>query len=209
MVARPFRHEAETRQLSFEVEHRSAISAAASSPIPSGCSRCSRTCCPTPSSSPSRAACGCNVSAARRRLERRAPGAQPVARGGRVRGLRYRHRHPAGKAEDHLRGVPAGRCQHQPQIWRHRAWAWRSAASCRICSAARSICAAPRAVGSTFTLYLPLQICRALPAGRMSEPISGRAAPHAPSRAGRGGRSARSSRFPTTGSRSSPATRSC
>ena len=33
-------------------------SAAASSPTPSGCSRCSRTCSPTPSSSPSRAACG-------------------------------------------------------------------------------------------------------------------------------------------------------
>ena len=33
-------------------------SAAASSPTPSGCSRCSRTCCRTPSSSPRRAACG-------------------------------------------------------------------------------------------------------------------------------------------------------
>ncbi len=34
------------------------ISAAASSPTPSGCSRCSRTCCRTRSSSPRRAACG-------------------------------------------------------------------------------------------------------------------------------------------------------
>ena len=36
------------------------------------------------------------------------------------RGFRYRHRHPAGKAEDHLRGVPAGRRVDQPQIRRHR-----------------------------------------------------------------------------------------
>ena len=34
------------------------ISGAASPPIPSGCSRCSRTCCRTPSNSPRRAACG-------------------------------------------------------------------------------------------------------------------------------------------------------
>ena len=38
----------------------------------------------------------------------------------RVRGHRHRHRHPAGEAEDHLRGVPAGRRQHQPQVRRHR-----------------------------------------------------------------------------------------
>ena len=36
-------------------------------------------------------------------------------------------------------------------------WAWRSAASCRTCSAARFSCAARRAIGSTFTLYLPLR----------------------------------------------------
>ncbi len=33
---------------------------------------------------------------------------------------RHRHRHPAGQAADHLRGVPAGRRQHQPQVRRHR-----------------------------------------------------------------------------------------
>ena len=40
--------------------------------------------------------------------------------GGRVRGLRHRHRHPAREAADHLRGVPAGRRRHQPQVRRHR-----------------------------------------------------------------------------------------
>ena len=57
-VARMFRHEAESRKLSFEVAARPAASAGAWSPTPSACSRCSRTCCRTPSSSPSRAACG-------------------------------------------------------------------------------------------------------------------------------------------------------
>ena len=38
-VARPFRHQAESQGLSFEVADRPRISAAASSPIPSACSR--------------------------------------------------------------------------------------------------------------------------------------------------------------------------
>ena len=59
MVARPFRHEAENRRLTFEVELRSAAWRAAWSPTPSVCSRCSRTCSPTPSSSPSTAAFAC------------------------------------------------------------------------------------------------------------------------------------------------------
>ena len=33
---------------------------------------------------------------------------------------RHRHRHPAGQAADHLRGVPAGRRLDQPQVRRHR-----------------------------------------------------------------------------------------
>ena len=34
--------------------------------------------------------------------------------------VRLRHRHSAGEAAHHLRGVPAGRREHQPQVWRHR-----------------------------------------------------------------------------------------
>ena len=63
---------------------------------------------------------------------------------------RHRHRHPAGQAADHLRGLPAGRRQHQPQVRRHRpgpgdqprdrraCWAARSAWSARPARAARS-----------------------------------------------------------------------
>ena len=55
MVARPFRHEAETRQLSFEV-HVDPIWGVRSLPIPSDCIRCSRICCRMLSSSPRKAA---------------------------------------------------------------------------------------------------------------------------------------------------------
>ncbi len=48
-------------------------------------------------------------------------GAEPGRRRGGVRGVGHRHRHPTGKAANHLRSVPAGRCQHQPQVRRHRA----------------------------------------------------------------------------------------
>ena len=54
------------------------------------------------------------------RLEPGQRGAEPRPRGAGVLGVRHRHRHPAGQAADHLRGVPAGRRQHQPQVRRHR-----------------------------------------------------------------------------------------
>ena len=161
-VARPFRHDAETRGLTFDVQldpragpqphHRPEAPAAGL-----------RTCSPTRSSSPSTAACGCNVSLA-------AGGWSPSTRcssrrrhGGRLRGLRHRHRHRAGEAEDHLRGVPAGRRRHQPQVRRHglglaisrelaeparrrdpaaqqrRAWAARSPSTCRSTTSARRL----------------------------------------------------------------------
>ena len=47
-------------------------------------------------------------------------GAEPRRPGAGVRGDRHRHRHLAGQAADHLRGVPAGRRLHQPQVRRHR-----------------------------------------------------------------------------------------
>ncbi len=81
MVARPFRHEAENRQLQLRGSHRSASRRAAWSPTPSACSRCSRTCSPTPSSSPSRAACGSRSSpprAAGARIIRFSSGAASV-----------------------------------------------------------------------------------------------------------------------------------
>ena len=80
-------------------------------------SRCSRTCSPMPSSSRGRAACTLHI-ARRAPAGRRARGLD--GRGHRVRGDRHRHRHRAGEAADHLRGLPAGRRHHQPPIRRHR-----------------------------------------------------------------------------------------
>ena len=67
-----------------------------------------------------------------------APG-RPARRAahGRLHRARHRHRHRPGQAGDDLRGVPAGRRHHQPQVRRHRAWACRSAGSWPGCSAAR------------------------------------------------------------------------
>ena len=118
--ARPFRHEAENRGLSFEVEidpeprpqhhHRlQAPAAGAQEPAVERLQvhRAGR----RAAAASSRGAGG---------WTRRSPGARPGAGGGRVRGLGHRHRHSAREAEDHLRGVPAGRRQHQPQVRRHR-----------------------------------------------------------------------------------------
>ena len=57
-----------------------------------------------------------------RRLDARPPDAQSCAFDRRLQSVGYRHRHSPRKAEDHLRGVPAGGCRHQPQIRRHRPW---------------------------------------------------------------------------------------
>ena len=53
------------------------------------------------------------------RLARRQRGAQPGELGGGLRGHRHRRRHPGREAEDRVRGLPAGRRQHQPQVRRH------------------------------------------------------------------------------------------
>ena len=60
------------------------------------------------------------VALRRQRLEHQPSGAAQRRPGDRDRGHRHRHRHPRGQAEADLRGVPAGRRHHQPQIWRHR-----------------------------------------------------------------------------------------
>ncbi len=56
------------------------------------------------------------------RLARRQCRAQPGKLGGGLRGHRHRRRHPGREAEDRVRGLPAGRRQHQPQVRRHGPW---------------------------------------------------------------------------------------
>ena len=118
-LARTFRHEAERRKLYFEVGRRPRPAAA-------------------PRHRQQAPAAGAQEPAVERlqvhRAGRRARCTSAKAVGGWTRdhpvldarrdrgGLRshrHRHRHPAGEAEDHLRGVPAGRRGHQPQVRRH------------------------------------------------------------------------------------------
>ena len=59
----------------------------------------------------------------RRWLEHTARNAESGAGRRRVRGHGYGNRHSDGETEDHLRSVPAGRREHEPQVWRHGSWA--------------------------------------------------------------------------------------
>ena len=89
------------------------------SPTRSACSRCSRTCCRTRSSSRTRAASRSRSAVPQSGWSADHETLEPRDGGRRDLGDRHRHRHPAGQAADHLRGVPAGRRQHQPQVRRH------------------------------------------------------------------------------------------
>ena len=122
----------------------------------SACSRCSRTCCRTRSSSRITAACRSTIEPVASRLESattRRSTARPTVIAFSV--TRYRHRHSAGQAADHLRSVPAGRRQHEPQVRRHRPGPGdqpRTGAT----AGRRDPAGQHAGQGSTFTLYLPL-----------------------------------------------------
>ena len=68
-VERTFRHVAESKGVDFAIELRPGPARGRSTPTPSGCSRSSRTCSPTPSSSRTRASVSLTRRAGARRLE--------------------------------------------------------------------------------------------------------------------------------------------
>jgi signal transduction histidine kinase len=102
-VARPFRHEADTRQLSFDVHVDPALGRTITTDTKrlQGRRPARRQCCA-------------------RRLERGPSGSQPGTGGGGFRSRRLRHWHSAGETKDHFRSLPAGGRLDQPQIWRYR-----------------------------------------------------------------------------------------
>ena len=164
-VERTFRQLAERQGPRLRRRPRRRACRRRSRPTRSGCSRCSRTCCRTRSSSPSRARSTCTIDVADRRAGA-ATSRRSTARAARDRLPRdgHRHRHPGRQAADHLRGVPAGRRHHQPQVRRHRP---RPLDQPRDRAPARRRDQARRAQvgqGSSFTLYLPADVRPRAPA---------------------------------------------
>ena len=136
-----------------------------------------------------------------RRLERRAT--THLNKAGQVLAFsveRHRHRHPRGQAAHHLRGLPAGRRHHQPQVRRHGPGPLHQPRDHPPAGRRAAASTASPARAATFTLYLPLNFSPrpgAAAARACAPPI---AAPHAlPSAC----RTSRSRRWSTTATRSS------
>ena len=118
-VGRPFRHEAENRQLSFDIEVDGNLGRS----IVTDSKRLQQVLKNLLSNAFKFTAEGgvrLTVSAALGGWSAEHPILNHRRGRRRLRGVRYRHRHSAGKAEADLRGLPAGRRRHQPEIWRHR-----------------------------------------------------------------------------------------
>ena len=139
------------------------------------------------------------------RLDRRTTrSSSQAAERGRVRGHRHRHRHPAREAAHHLRGVPAGRRRHQPQVRRHRPRP-RDQPRAREPARRRDPAAQHAGLGSTFTLYLPLRYV-GLPLGDRAAEARRRGRAVAAAGSGARRRSAPPSRSPTIATTSRRAT---
>ena len=190
-VSRPFRHEAERRHLSFNVDLDPHLTRS----IVTDSKRLQQVLKNLLSNAfkfTEHGGVQLRIAGAARRLERRSsgPGQDPVGR--RLRGHGHRHRHFLREAEDHLRGLPAGRRQHQPQVRRHRTGAGDQPRACQ--PARRRDPAAQHARQG--------QHVHALPAAQVRR--TARVLADDPERAGRRGpwstacRSGRSSSCPTT-----------
>ena len=144
MVARPFRHEAETRQLSFDVQVDPNLGRS----ITTDSKRLQQVLKNLLSNAFKFTAQGgvrLNVSAALGGWSADASGAEPGAGGGGLRGHRHRHRHSARKSRRSSSRRSSRPTPRPAANTAAPASVSPSAANLRACSAAKSICAARRA----------------------------------------------------------------
>ena len=154
MIARPFRHEAENRRLQFEVE----LSPHVERSITTDLKRLQQVLKNLLSNAFKFTAEGgvkLKVSPAVSGWNEDHPTLRRAASIVAFEVSRYGHRHSAREAAHHLRGLPAGRCRHQPQIRRHGTGACDQPRARQSSRRRDSIALTPGA-GSVFTLYLPI-----------------------------------------------------
>ena len=118
MVGRTFRHEAESRGLTFEIQVDPRLGRS----ILTDAKRLQQVLKNLLSNAfkfTAQGGVGSSVSEVAGGWTPDHPVLEPVAGRRGLRGLRHGHRHPAREAADHLRSVPAGRREHEPQVRRH------------------------------------------------------------------------------------------
>ena len=200
-VARPFRHQAESQGLSFDVQ----LDANLGRSIVTDSKRLQQILKNLLSQRAEIHRPGQRQAARRAGADRLAlgqHGAQPGELGGRLRGHRHRRRHSGREAEDRVRGLPAGRRQHQPQVRRHRPG---SGHQPRALDAAGRRADLAQHAGHRQHLH-------PLPADHVYRPAHGAArtaAGHPAAAAGRRCPSTWSTSSPTTATTSSPASAPC